>query len=171
MGLRSSFVFACLAMALSGCASLLESAVEPPDVRLAGFRLIEPGLFETRAEVDLRFLNPNRFDVAVDALSVDLEVEGADFAEGRSFDPFTLPARDEIVVPVGIWVQTSGIIEAITRIGARQQVSYRLDGEADLLQAPIGSVGFSQDGEIRLPDLSGLQQFKDLKLVDPNAGV
>lgn len=158
---------ALICASLAGCASLLESAVEPPDVRLAGFSLLEPGLFETRAEVDLRFLNPNRFDIVVDALEVDLEVEGADFAEGRSFDPFTLPARQEIVVPVGIWVQTSGIIEALMRIGVSQQVSYRLDGEADLVQAPVGSVSFAREGEVRLPDLAGLERFRDLELVDP----
>jgi LEA14-like dessication related protein len=154
------------ALALAGCAGLT-SPVEPPDVRLAGFSLLEPGLFESRAQVELRFLNPNRFDIAVDALRVDLAVEDIDLAEGRSFEPFVLPAREEVVVPVGIWVQTSGLIDALTRIGTRQQIAYRLDGEAELTDALVARVPFEREGEVRLPDLEALTKFRELELVDP----
>lgn len=153
-------------LALAGCTGLT-SPVEAPGVRLAGFSLLEPGLFESRARVDLRFLNPNRFDIAVDALRVDLAVEGIPLAEGRSFEPFVLAARQEVVVPVGIWVQTSGLIDALTRIGTRQQIAYRLDGEAELTDALVARVPFEREGEVRLPDLEALTRFRELELVEP----
>jgi len=146
----------CLTLLLGACAGPLTSKVEPPQVSVAGLGLGRPGLFEQELRVDLRLVNPNDFDVDVDSLKFNLEVNEIQFARGQTAADFELPALGETVVPVDVLVPTNDLIDRMMQVGGGESLSYRLTGTAELgglLGIPIP---FEREGELALPRLPGL---------------
>jgi LEA14-like dessication related protein len=145
---------------LGACSSLLTSAVDPPEVSLAGLGFGEPGLFEQQLKVDLRVRNPNDFDVAIDRVTFKLEVNDKPFADGRTTEGLDVPAQGEAVVPVTIDVPTNDLIDRVVELGTERRLSYRLTGEAQLDSLFFGKVPFHHEGELALPKLPGLEPPK-----------
>ena len=137
---------------LAGCASVF-GAIEPPEVTLAGLAFDQPGLFEQRLRLDVRLRNPNDFQLEVERLLFDLEVNDRRLGRGWTTAGFDVPAFGEAVVPVTIVVPTSDLIQGIIALGATQRLDYRLSGEAQLRDRSFGTVPFEQDGNFALPPM------------------
>jgi LEA14-like dessication related protein len=135
---------------LGGCAGTFGD-VEPPEVSLAGLAFDQPGLFEQRLRLDVRLRNPNDFQLDVERLLFDLEVNDRELGKGWTTESFDVPAFGEAVVPVTIVVPTSDLIERIIELGTTQRLDYRLRGEARLSDRAFGAVPFEQDGNFALP--------------------
>lgn len=153
--LRPSARVAALLGLLAACAQLTVD-VEPPDVSVAGVGFGQPGLFEQELRLDLRLKNPNDFDIDVDSLRFNLDVDDLQFARGRTAEDFALPALGETVVPVTIAVPTNDLIDKVMELGTGEGPSYRLTGTAKLgglLGVPIP---FEREGRLELPRLPGL---------------
>jgi LEA14-like dessication related protein len=76
---------------LSACATL-PPGVQAPRVSLADVSLRSLGLLEQRFELDLDLVNPNDFDLKIEGLDFELEVNGRPFANGISRVTTLLPA-------------------------------------------------------------------------------
>jgi LEA14-like dessication related protein len=143
-------------LVLGGCAGQLARQIEPPEVSLAGLAFGQPGLLEQQLRIDLRLRNPNDFDVALDGLRFNLDVNETPFARGWTDAGFSLPAFGETVVPVTVAVPTNDLIERVTKLGIGQRLDYSLTGEA-LLDNMFGvSVPFRREGKLALPRIPGL---------------
>jgi LEA14-like dessication related protein len=145
---------------LTACSGLLGSDVEPPEISLAGLGFGEPGLFEQQLRVDLRVRNPNNFELEVDRVTFNLQLNDKPFAHGRAKEGFDLPARGETVVPVTINVPTNDLIDRVMEVGTERRLDYRLTGEADLASLFFGKVPFHHEGKLALPKLPGLEAPK-----------
>jgi LEA14-like dessication related protein len=141
-------------VALSGCVGPLSSDFERPEVRLAGVGLGQPGLFEQELILSLRLENPNDYDIAVEQLSFDLEVNGEHFTDGRTTQNFTLPALGEATVPVSVDVPTKDFLERAMRLGSEGRFDYRLTGEAELDHVLAQTVPFEWQGRLELPRIA-----------------
>lgn len=137
---------------LAACAGGYRDA-EPPEVTVAGLGFGRPGLFEQELRVDLRLRNPNDFDLSIDALEFDLEVNDLPFAEGRTRQGFELAAFGDAVVPVTVIVATSDLMERVMALGAEQRLEYQLTGSAELGDLFGYSVPFERTGKLALPRL------------------
>jgi LEA14-like dessication related protein len=140
---------------LTACAGLT-SDVEPPDVSLAGLGMSRPGLFEQELRVDLRLRNPNDFAIAIERVRFALDVNDQRFANGRTNQPFELPALGETVVPVLVSVPTNDLISRLMAVGSERRLQYRLSGEAELDRLLFGTLPFERDGSLSLPEIPGL---------------
>jgi LEA14-like dessication related protein len=143
-----------LLVVLTGCASVFRD-VEPPEVSLAGLALDRPGLFEQRLRLDVRVRNPNDFQLDVERLLFDLEVNDRELGKGWTAAPFDVPAFGEAVVPVSMIVPTSDLIARIIELGATRRLDYLLKGEAKLSNVTFGTVPFEQTGNFALPRVPG----------------
>jgi LEA14-like dessication related protein len=155
LGLLLSLV---VSLVLGGCGSLLTSDILPPEVSLAGLGFGEPGLFEQELRVDLRLRNPNDFEVAIDRVTFNLEVNDKPFAHGRATEGLDLPALGETVVPVTVSVPTNDLIERVMELGSQRRLDYRLTGEAELDSLFFSRVPFHHEGKLALPRIPGLQE-------------
>ena len=144
-------------MLLSACGGLLSSAVEPPDVSLAGLGFSRAGLFEQELRLDLRLRNPNDFALGVDGLRFTLELNDEAFAHGRTTSEVDLPALGETVVPVLVNVPTNDLLDRVMALGAERRIDYRLRGEAELDSLLLGAIPFEREGKLELPRIPGLQ--------------
>ena len=148
--LRALRLCLCLGLWLAGCAATFGD-VEPPEVTLAGLAFDQPGLFEQRLRLDVRLRNPNDFQLDVERLLFDLEVNDRELGRGWTTQGFDVPAFGEAVVPVTIVVPTSDLIRRIIELGATQRLDYRLAGDARLRDRTFGTLPFEQVGNFALP--------------------
>lgn len=119
-----------LALGLAGCASLPHNAIAPK-VSVADVDLKSLGLFEQRFDVGLRVNNPNDFDLKIEALDFELELNGRAFAKGLTRVTTLVPAASSSVVRVDAVTQSDNLIQQIKTLPPgllKGNVPYRITG-------------------------------------------
>lgn len=132
--LANAIVLGLMAAIAVGCAGLERLRPDPPNVTLAGLRVLDMSLFEQRFEVALRMRNPNGFALPIQGLRYQMELNGASFAKGASGESVTLPAYGEEVLRLTV---VSDLGSTLTQIRRWQRnppddLSYRLSGAVDV---------------------------------------
>ncbi|MFQ5467290.1 MAG: LEA type 2 family protein [Kiloniellaceae bacterium] len=147
MGIRLLFGVMVLSLA-AGCAALVEA--EPPHVGVSDIRLLGGGLLEQRMELTLRVGNPNNFDLPLDGLAFDLDVNERPFARGFTNQAIVVPRLGEVTIPVQATTGLLDMMGQVLNLGTRDDLSYRLVGHA-YLRGPGGrALPFEQSGRLRL---------------------
>ena len=119
-----------LACGLAACAGLPLNAVAPR-VSVAGVDVKHLGLFEQHYDVGLRVSNPNDFDLKIEALEFELEVNGRPFARGLSRVSTLVPATSSTVMRVDAITQSKNLIQQIKTLPPetlKDGVPYRIMG-------------------------------------------
>jgi LEA14-like dessication related protein len=123
------FVFL-LALGLAACSSLPLNAVEPR-VSVADVDIKSLGLFEQHFDVGLRVSNPNDFNLKIEALDFELEVNGRPFAKGLARSTTLIPALSSTTLRVDAIMQSKNLIEQIKTlppVTLKEGVPYRIKG-------------------------------------------
>jgi LEA14-like dessication related protein len=118
-----------LALGLAACSGLPLNAVAPTlSVADVSLRHFDP--LEQRFDVGLKVENPNDFELTVEALEVDLEVNGRPFARGMSRAATRIPAAATTLMRIDAVTQTNDLIRQIKTLpGAlKDGVPYRIRG-------------------------------------------
>lgn len=119
-----------LALVLAGCSALTPKPL-PPQVRVAAVEVKSVGVFEQRFEVVLRVANPNAFELAVEALEFDLDVNGRPFASGRSPLPARFAANAETDLRVDAVTRSDDLLRQLRTLSSgllKQGLPYRIRG-------------------------------------------
>lgn len=148
------------ALAAAGCAGVPRD-VQQPEVRLTDIEL-QPGsgVLEQSMLLVLNVRNPNNFDIPLDGMRFDLELNGRHFAQGLSSDATTIPRLGERRVTATASTNMVRLIEQMMRLAQKGGIGYRLTGDAFLGGAGGRTVPFETDGEFRLapePEEPGLE--------------
>lgn len=113
---------------LFGCASV-EDAM-PPTVQLSNLKVGAPGLLSQELLLELRIGNPNDFDLPVNGLTFQLDVNDRRLADGLSNQSVTVPRLGYATVPVMANADTLAIVRQLMDLGKRERITYRLHGIA-----------------------------------------
>ncbi len=115
---------------LAACSGLPLNAV-PPKVSIADVEVKSLGLFEQKFDVGLRIANPNDFDLKIEGLDFDLEINGRPFASGLSRVSALVPAASNTVMRVEAIVQSKNLVRQIKTLPSetlKEGVPYRIKG-------------------------------------------
>lgn len=123
-----------------------------PEVHMVDLRLLESSVFEQRFRVDLRIGNPNDFDLPLDGLTFDLEVNGEDFARGFSNERVTVPRLGEERISVVASTTLIDLVRQMQLLAERGDLTYRLSGTAYLNSLARRSAPYETEGTFRLLD-------------------
>lgn len=139
---------------LAGCAGL--ALKEPLRVTVAGLEPLQGAGLEARFAVLLRIQNPNEQAVKFDGVSLELDIEGREFASGVSDQSGSVPRYGELLVTVPVTVPFTAVVRqvlAMSQDGMTDRVRYRLRGRL----GGRGLVGatFDTTGELLLPESGG----------------
>ena len=145
--LLGALVFA----ALVGCATTPK--MEPLDVSLSDIAPAQMGLFEQQFQVKLRVQNPNNFDVPLDGVAYQIELNDKAFAKGVGQQSVTVPKFGETVLDVTAVCSLSNVLDQVALLaqGGPEKLRYRVKGK--LYRADGTSIPFDQLGEIQLSSL------------------
>lgn len=118
------------ALGFAACTGLPFNAV-PPTVGVAGVDIKRIGLFEQRFDVGLRVANPNDFDLTIEALEFELELNGRPFARSLSRTGMLIPAASTAVMQIEAVTQSKNLIRQFKTLPPeilRDGVPYRIKG-------------------------------------------
>jgi len=95
--------------ALGGCASWFGNS-DPLHVSIAGLEPLASQGAEMRYDVKLRIQNPNSGSLSFSGVSIDLQLNGTDFASGVSNQPGAVPGYGETVVSVPVTASAFAVV-------------------------------------------------------------
>ena len=100
-------------------------------VSVAEVEIKSLGLFEQRFDVGLRVSNPNDFDLNIEALEFELELNGRAFAKGLTRVSAMIPAISSTVMRVDAVTQSKNLLQQIKTLPSetlKEGVPYRIKG-------------------------------------------
>lgn len=115
---------------LAACSGLPLNMLAPR-VSVATVDLRQIGVLEQHFDVGLRVANPNDFDLTIEALEFDLEVNGRAFAKSLSRAATKIPAASSEVLQIDAIMQSKNLLEqlrTLTPDTLKQGVPYRIRG-------------------------------------------
>lgn len=128
-----------LALALAACSGLPLNTVAP-EVSVGEVALKHLGLFEQHYEVGLQVSNPNDFDLKIEALDFEIELNGLPFSHGQSRTATVIPALSGTVLRVDAIMQSKNLVQQLRALppqATRDGVPYRVKGRVKTGHSPI----------------------------------
>lgn len=131
---------------LAGCA-VFGSGMEAPSITVSELRAKESTFLEQRFVATLRIQNPNPFDIPVEGVSYDLELNGKPFAKGVGRADVVIPAFGQNVVETEAITTLMGFVRQLEQArSGGPKLSYRLIGKLNLRDR-TSPVAFEMTGE------------------------
>lgn len=150
-----------LLLPLAGCLALaacvgIPRDLQTPEVSFVSLRAAEVSVFEQKLEVRLKVHNPNRIELPVNGLDIDIELAGEPFAQGTSAREFVIPAEGEAEFDMNV---TANAASALLRIAGTDlksgEIDYRLKGRLSTRIGMLRTIPFEQAGVLPVADLLG----------------
>lgn len=140
-----------VALSLASCA-WLPGRVESPAVHIADIRLLNATLFEQQYALSLRVQNPNDFDLPIEGLSYEIELNDKPFAKGASAQAVTVPRFGSALLEVEGISTITDLLRQYRQLakGELKGLRYHLKGKLSL-QGSAARIPFDYQGEIGLP--------------------
>lgn len=140
---------------LSSCGT---GNVKEPEFRdISNVRLVELGVLQSTAGIDLIYYNPNNFGVQLSQARGDVYVDNAYLGRFELDDKVQVGKRSEFVVPALVKVDMIGAIKNQREILKKKEVLVRIDGMATLKKA-----GFSREVPIKYESMQNIEKFRSL---------
>lgn len=143
-------------LSVAGCTGIPETIAEP-EVRLTDIRL-QPagGIFEQPMLLVLTVRNPNDFDIPIDGLRFDLELNGRYFAQGLSDERTVIPRLGERRIAATASTNLVSMVRQMLTTAQNGALDYRIAGDAFIDGADGRTVPFETKGDVRLTPEPGV---------------
>lgn len=140
---------------LSSCST---SKVQQPEYRdVREVRLIDLGILQSTAGVDLIYYNPNSFNVQLTEARGDVYLDNAYLGRFDLAEKIDIKKRSEFVVPAIVKVDMIGAIKNQQDIFKKKEALVRIEGTARVKKS-----GFSKEVPIRYEGVQNIEKFRSL---------
>jgi LEA14-like dessication related protein len=141
---------ALLTLMVTAC-STVPKDFETPKFGISNIAPKDVAIFEQRFDVQLRIQNPNNFDLGINGIRFEIDLNEKEFGNGMSGQAVTIPRfgseviTGEVITGIGSFLrQMQGMSGSATKL------RYRLKGKA-FAQAPSSfTIPFDESGEVDL---------------------
>ena len=120
-------------------------------------RLIELGVLQSTAGVDLVYYNPNNFGVQVSEARGDVYVDNQFLGRFALNESVQVNKRSEFVLPAILKLDMIGAIKNQRELIKKKEVLLRIEGLARIKKA-----GFTRDVPIRYAGMQNIERFRSL---------
>jgi LEA14-like dessication related protein len=149
-----------LSLLITGCLGLPNflTRVDAPSLLLVDVRPVRGGDFEERLELDLLVQNPNNFEMVLDGMRLQLEMNGQRLAQAVTGQSVSIARLGETRVTVQASVTLLDATRSLLSLGGRERngaLAYRVAGEAFVAEPRSARVSFENSGEV-LPGASAV---------------
>ncbi len=140
---------------LSSCGSADVKEPEYRDIREV--RLIELGLLQSTAGIDLIYYNPNNFGVQVAEARGDVYIDNVYLGRFGLGEKVQVKKRSEFIVPAIIKLDMIGAVKNQRDLLKKKEVLVRIEG-----MARIKKSGLSRDVPIKFESMQNIERFRTL---------
>jgi LEA14-like dessication related protein len=151
--LISTLVLSIVLFTACGTANIKEP--EYRDIR--EIKLIEMGLLQSTAGIDMVYYNPNNFAVLLAEARGDVYVDNAYLGRFSLDDKVQVRKRSEFIVPAIIKLDMIGAIKNHQDILEKKEVLIRIEGIARVRKS-----GISREVPIRYESMQNIERFRRL---------
>ena len=140
---------------LSSCGS---GSIKEPEYRdIRDVRLINVGLLQTTAGVDLIYYNPNNFGVQLNEVRGDVYIDNHYLGRFTIDDKVDVGKRKEFIVPAIIKLDNIGAIKNQRELWKKKEAMVRIEGSARVKRSGIGI-----NVPIRYEGMQNIERFRTL---------
>ena len=138
---------------LSSCKS---SDVQEPEYRdIRNIRLVDVGVLQSTAGIDLIYYNPNNFGVTLSEARGDVYIDNEYLGRFSLEEKVQVGKRSEFVVPALIKLDMIGAFKNHRDLYKKKEALIRIDGVARVKKS-----GFSKDVPIKYESIQNLEKFR-----------
>lgn len=140
---------------LSSCGS---GSIKEPEYRdIRDVRLINVGLLQTTAGVDLIYYNPNNFGVQLNEVRGDVYIDNHYLGRFGIEEKVDVGKRREFIVPAIIKLDNIGAIKNQRELWKKKEAMVRIEGSARVKRSGIGI-----NVPIRYEGMQNIERFRTL---------
>jgi LEA14-like dessication related protein len=140
---------------LSSCGTANVKEPEYRDIREV--RLIELGLLQSIAGIDLIYYNPNNFGVQVEEARGDIYIDNAFLGRFDLGEQVQVKKRSEFIVPAIIKLDMIGAIKNQRELLKKKEVLVRIEGMAREKKS-----GLSREVPIKFESMQNIERLRSL---------
>jgi len=155
---RLILILAPAALLLVSCKS--ENIKEPEYREIRNVRLMDVGLLQTTAGLELVYYNPNNFGVQLANARGDVYIDNMFFGRFGMQDKVAVRKHDEFIVPAFIKMDNISAIKNHREIWKKKEAMIRIEGFATVKKA-----GFNKEIPIKY---EGMQDIERLRAIVSN---
>ena len=140
---------------LSSCGSANVKEPEYRDIREV--RLIELGVLQSTAGIDLVYYNPNNFGVQLAEARGDIYIDDVYFGRFGLNEKVQVKKRSEFIVPAIIKVDMIGAVKNQRDLFKKKEALVRIEGIARIAKS-----GLSRELPIKFESMQNIERFRSL---------
>ena len=140
---------------LSSCGT--SNVKEPVYREIREVRLIEAGLLQSSAGIDLVYYNPNNFGVQVEEARGDVYIDSIFFGRFGLGETVQVNKNAEFTIPAIVKVDMIGILKNRRDLLKKKEAFIRVNGMARLRKA-----GFTKEIPIKFENMENIERFRSL---------
>jgi LEA14-like dessication related protein len=133
----------------AGCSTLVPH-LKAPELKVVSVNLLAGDLRHQQLRVRLHATNPNDRQLAVRSIDYQIALAGADFAQGSSAEPFTLPALGETEFDLDVNTDLSALLRVLGAHLGDPALDYRVSGTVHLAEGLLREIPFTGHGQFAL---------------------
>ncbi|MEP7377351.1 MAG: LEA type 2 family protein [Chitinophagaceae bacterium] len=151
-------IISTLALSIVLLTSCGTSNIKEPEYReISEIKLIEVGLLQSTAGIDLVYYNPNNFGVQLSEARGDVYVDNAYLGRFDLGEKVQVRKRSEFIVPAIVKLDMIGAIKNQQEILKKKEVLVRVEGMARVKKA-----GISRDIPLKFEGMQNIERFRTL---------
>jgi LEA14-like dessication related protein len=152
---RIIFTLLTAVVVLASCKS---GNVKEPEFRdVSNIRLVDLGILQSTAGIDLIYYNPNNFGVQLSDARGDVYVDNAYLGRFSLGDKVDVGRKSEFTVPALIKLDMIGAVKNQREIFQKKEVLVRIEGVARVKKS-----GFSRELPIHYESMQNIERFRSL---------
>lgn len=126
-----------IALALSACASILTKP-QKPTIELVSVRPLNINAAEQKLQFQLRVINPNSFDIPVEAIDFVARFNDTNIANGKSNQSVIVPANSEAMLSLDVTAGLNRLASSLSTLlqGKTLNLDYELTGTVKVATWP-----------------------------------
>jgi len=140
---------------LSSCGT--GNVKEPQYREIKEVRLIEAGILQSTAGVDMVFFNPNNFGVQLEEVRGDLYIDSVFFGRFGMEEKVRVNKNAEFLIPALVKLDMIGLLKNQRGLLKKKEVMVRIDG-----LARISKAGLTRDFPIHFEKMENIEKFRSL---------
>ena len=152
---RLLLILAPAALLLGSCKS--DNIKEPVYREIQNVRIMDIGLLQTTAGLDLVYFNPNDFGVTLSQARGDVYIDNMYFGRFGINDKVSVRKRQEFIIPAVLKMDNISAVKNHREIWKKKQALIRIEGFATVTKA-----GFNKDVPIKYEGIQDIERLRSL---------